>query len=208
MDYIVKSEEQSVLDYIQSYAEAESCTASNIIDMCVTKTNVTAKVLTTLTQMFPLNICDSKDSKFTPLIYSAIIKGFENCKEFVIRRCSSMHMIEYITKHIAAEIVNVFCLKITFKNDYKWTIKKAIYDGVIPEKHLFLEPYRIVPVKENLKVKNMLKNDLTKCIMRKCNLLDKTGKKSRSYVEKNVKPVKTTSVSPVSQDCIIVQEAQ
>ena len=62
--------------------------------------------------------------------------------------------------------------------------------------------------KENLKVKNMLKNDLTKCIMRKCNLLDKTGKKSRSYVEKNVKPVKTTSVSPVSQDCIIVQEAQ
>lgn len=201
MDYIVKSEEQSILEYIQDYAENKSCVASNIIDMCITKTNVTAKVLATLTQMFPLNICDSK---FTPLVYTAIIKGFEKCKEFVIRRCSSMYMLEYITNHIATEIVNVFCLKITFKNDYKWTIKKAIYDGAIPESKLFLEPYRIVTVKENSKVKNMLKHDLTKYVMKKCNI------EKRKYPAKT--PIKAKAIQSktnnVVEDRIVIQEAQ
>lgn len=158
MNCIVKSEDQNVLDMIQDVAQIRSCAAYHSIDLCVTKLSVTAKILTSFIKLFPLNICDETGE---PLIYKAIIKAFEKCRESIIKRCNGRHLLSYVTKHIATEVVSLFSLKISFKHQ-AWTLKRAVYDSYIPEQELFANNFKVVCLSMPAKARAKLVNDLSK----------------------------------------------
>lgn len=197
MNCIVKSEDQNVLDMIQDVAQIRSCVAYHSIDLCVTKLSVTAKILTSFIKLFPLNICDETGE---PLIYKAIIKAFEKLRESIIKRCNGRHLLSYVTKHIATEVVSLFSLKITFRHQ-AWTLKKAVYDSYIPEQELFANNFKVVCLSMPAKARAKLVNDLSKKVLTNCIDISVSEDKKKYLVAKRIE-------HDFYSDCIVVHGAQ
>ena len=185
MNCIVKSEDQNVLDMIQDVAQIRSCAAYHSIDLCVTKLSVTAKILTTFIKLFPLNICDETGE---PLIYKAIIKAFEKCRESIIKRCNGRHLL------------SLFSLKISFKHQ-AWTLKRAVYDSYIPEQELFANNFKVVCLSMPAKARAKLVNDLSKKVLTNCIDISVSEDQKKYLVAKSIE-------HDFYSDCIVVHGAQ